>query len=102
MIGKIINTLLYKISEHQGMSPAICLAEVPSRRRRMPELAVDDKGFTCECGIRNDYPSYVEEHRGVKLLYSCTCSRQYVLYRGKVEKVPRVVSEYSESDAFGD
>ena len=68
----------------------------------MPELTSDRKGFTCECGVRNDYPDYVKDHWGVRLVYSCTCRRQYVVHEGKVRKVARVESEYCESEAFGD
>ncbi|HEY6871917.1 MAG TPA: hypothetical protein VI298_04215 [Geobacteraceae bacterium] len=68
----------------------------------MTEPACDERGFTCECGTRNDYPAYVQEHRNVKLVYSCNCKRQYVLYRGSVRKIPQRVSEYLDSEAFGD
>ncbi len=68
----------------------------------MSELTCDQNGFTCECGIRNDYPAYVKAHWSVRLVYSCACKRQYILHRGKVQKVAQVTSEYSESEAFGD
>lgn len=68
----------------------------------MPELTFDQRGFTCECGARNDYPAYVKDHWSVKLVYLCACKRQYILHRGKVLKVAQVTSEYSESEAFGD
>jgi len=68
----------------------------------MPGLRSDRKGFTCECGVRNDYPDYVKEHWGVRLIYSCACKRQYVLHEGNVRKIDRVSSEYWESEAFGD
>ena len=68
----------------------------------MPEPAADEKGFTCECGVRNDYPAYVRDHRGVRLVYSCSCSRQYVLYHGSVRKMKPEAPESSDSDAFGD
>jgi hypothetical protein len=68
----------------------------------MSELTFDEEGFTCECGIRNDYPAYVSEHWDVRLLYSCQCARQYLLYRGRVQRVMRGASEYQESEAFGD
>ena len=68
----------------------------------MPELTFDQRGFTCECGVRNDYPPYVKDHWSVKLVYACACKRQYILHRGKVLKVAQVTSEYSESEAFGD
>ncbi len=68
----------------------------------MTELSFDPKGFTCECGTRNDYPAYVQDHWSVRLFYSCACLRQYVLYRGTVRKVTREIPEYHESDAFGD
>ncbi len=67
-----------------------------------PEFTFDEKGFTCECGTRNDYPAYVREHWGVRLLYSCPCARQYLLYRGGVQKAFGGASEYPESEAFGD
>ncbi len=68
----------------------------------MSELVVDEKGFTCECGVRNDYPAYVQEHWGVRLLYTCPCARQYLLCRGRVQKAFRGDFEYQESEAFGD
>jgi hypothetical protein len=68
----------------------------------MPELTYDEKGFTCECGTRNDYPAYVKDHWGVRLVYSCLCQRQFILYRGKVQKITQGISEYQESEAFGD
>jgi hypothetical protein len=68
----------------------------------MPDFTFDENGFTCECGARNDYPAYVNEHWGVRLLYSCPCMRQYILYRGSVHKVTRGTSEYQECEAFGD
>ena len=68
----------------------------------MPELTCDQKGFTCECGARNDYPEYVKDHWSVRLVYSCACKRQYILHHGTVQKVAQVPSEYSESEAFGD
>ncbi len=68
----------------------------------MPGLVCDKKGFTCECGVRNDYPDYVKEHWNVRLIYSCECRRQYVVYRGTVQKVAQVHSDSAESEAFGD
>jgi hypothetical protein len=68
----------------------------------MPELISDRKGFTCECGVRNDFPDYVKDHWGVRLVYSCACKRQYVVHEGRVSMIARVESDYVESDAFGD
>ncbi len=68
----------------------------------MPDPLCDETGFTCECGARNDYPAYVQEHRNVKLVYSCGCRRQYVLYRGTVSKQARRISDDQENDEFGD
>ncbi len=68
----------------------------------MPELMYDENGFTCECGMRNDYPAYVADHWNVRLHYSCPCRRHYILYRGKVQKVPQEALEYSDGEAFGD
>ena len=68
----------------------------------MPTIEHDDKGFTCECGIRNDYPSYVQDHWSVKLAYSCSCQRQYILYRGTVTKASGGAVEVFDGDAFGD
>jgi len=68
----------------------------------MPDLIVDDRGFTCECGCRNEYPDYVRDHREVRLVFSCPCKRQYVLYRGSVQRVTQVLPDYQESEAFGD
>ena len=68
----------------------------------MAEPTCDEKGFTCECGTRNDYPAYVQEHRNVKLVFSCCCRRQYVLYRGTVRKILHGTAGYLDSEAFGD
>jgi hypothetical protein len=68
----------------------------------MPNIEYDEKGFTCQCGIRNDYPHYVQEHWSVRLVYTCACHRQYVLYRGTVTKTSKDTSEISDSEAFGD
>lgn len=68
----------------------------------MAEIEHDELGFTCECGMRNDYPNYVKEHWGVRLAYACSCNRQYVLFHGTVTKMSRDVTEILESDAFGD
>jgi hypothetical protein len=65
-------------------------------------LKRDEKGFTCECGKRNDFPSYVADHWEVKLLYDCSCERQFVLYRGTIKVVSRPYSEVMDSEAFGD
>ena len=62
----------------------------------------DEKGFTCECGLRNDYPGYVQAHWGVKLFYSCSCQRQYILYQGTVTKTSRGTPEVCDDEAFGD
>lgn len=68
----------------------------------MAELECDEKGFTCECGKRNDYPAYVDDHRNVRVLYTCSCTQQYVLYRGAVRKIPRKSLEIMDSEAFDD
>ena len=68
----------------------------------MTILKSDEKGFRCECGIRNDYPSYVADHWEVKLVYNCSCDRQYVLYRGTVTIIARPDSDIMDSEAFGD
>lgn len=68
----------------------------------MPKMECDDKGFRCECGTRNDYPGYVRDHWGVRLLYSCHCKRRYVLYHGTVTIIPRETSDIADSEAFGD
>jgi hypothetical protein len=68
----------------------------------MAEIEKDDRGFTCECGLRNDYPTYVQDHWSVKLAYSCACQRQYILYRGTVTKTSRGKAEVCDDEAFGD
>jgi hypothetical protein len=68
----------------------------------MTIIEKDEKGFTCECGLRNDYPSYVQEHWSVRLVYSCACQRTYVLYRGTVTKTSKESTGPSESEGFGD
>jgi hypothetical protein len=62
----------------------------------------DENGFTCECGLRNDYPNYVQAHWSVRLAYTCVCQRQYVLYKGTVVKTSRELPEIYDSEAFGD
>ena len=44
----------------------------------MTNIDHDEKGFTCECGLRNDYPGYVQAHWTVKLAYSCSPPEQAV------------------------
>jgi hypothetical protein len=68
----------------------------------MGEIVHDDDGFTCICGVRNDYPSYVKEHWSVRLSYSCSCHRKYILFRGTVTKNLRESPEVADSEAFGD
>jgi hypothetical protein len=68
----------------------------------MPNIVHDEKGFTCECGIRNDYPSYVQEHWSVRLAYTCACRRQYILYRGTVKKTSPEQVGFSDNEGFGD
>jgi hypothetical protein len=68
----------------------------------MANIEQDEKGFTCECGLRNDYPSYVQDHWSVKFAYACSCQRQYVLFRGTVTKTSRETPEVFDSEAFGD
>lgn len=61
----------------------------------------DENGFTCECGKRNEYPSYVQEHWAVKLNFACACNRQYILYRGTVTKTSGTPGT-TEVEGFGD
>lgn len=68
----------------------------------MSNIVNDETGFTCECGTRNEYPSYAQEHWSVKLAYTCSCHRQYILYRGMVTKTSQEMPEISDSEAFGD
>ncbi|MCM2358075.1 MAG: hypothetical protein NDI77_07995 [Geobacteraceae bacterium] len=68
----------------------------------MSKLELDEKGFTCACGTRNNYPAYVDEHRNVRVIYTCSCDQQYILYRGTVQKIARNSSEIMDSEAFGD
>jgi hypothetical protein len=68
----------------------------------MSNMENDGKGFTCVCGIRNDYPSYVQEHWSVRLVYSCVCHRQYVLFRGTVTKTSKETAEVLDGEGFGD
>jgi hypothetical protein len=68
----------------------------------MVKIKYDEKGFTCECGVRNDYPGYVRDHWSVKLVYSCPCKRQFVLYRGTVTMISQPPPEYMDSESFGD
>jgi len=68
----------------------------------MANIEHDESGFTCECGLRNDYPDYVQAHWSVKLSYSCACLRRYVLYRGTVVKTSVETPEVFDSEAFGD
>ena len=68
----------------------------------MMSIEHDENGFTCECGLRNDFPGYVQAHWSVKLAYSCACHRQYVLYKGTVVMTSRDMQEVFDSEAFGD
>lgn len=68
----------------------------------MPEMAADQNGFTCECGARNEYPGYVKDHWGVRLVYSCSCSRRYILYRGSARRIPPEAPDFMDSESFGD
>ena len=68
----------------------------------MVEIACDEKGFTCLCGLRNDYPGYVREHWSVQLEYGCSCRRRYLLLRGRVTQSSRGGSGEADSEAFGD
>ena len=68
----------------------------------MSELTYDEMGFTCECGARNDFPAYMQEHRNVKLVYSCACKRKYVLYHGAVSKLTQGILENIDDDGFDD
>lgn len=68
----------------------------------MQNIVHDEKGFTCECGQRNDYPGYVQEHRSVRLAYSCACRRRYILYRGTVTKTSQEPVGISDNEGFGD
>jgi len=62
----------------------------------------DKNSFICECGIRNSFPSYAKDHWDVKLLYNCSCERQYILYRGSITIIARPFDEVIDSEAFGD
>ena len=44
----------------------------------------DDKGFTCECGVRENYPAYVFAHWDNDLIFTCGCKRKYSVLRGIV------------------
>jgi hypothetical protein len=69
----------------------------------MENIEQDEKGFTCLCGLRNEFPQYVQDHWGVRLAYSCACHRRYILFHGKVAATtPAGNSGISESDGFGD
>ncbi|MCM0082533.1 hypothetical protein L4X63_13115 [Geomonas sp. Red32] len=68
----------------------------------MGAIVNDENGFICECGLRNDYPSYVQDHRSVKLIYSCACQRQYILYQGTVTKAQQGGPQIANDEAFGD
>ena len=68
----------------------------------MAKIEHDENGFTCECGKRNEYPSYVQEHWSVKLNYACTCHRQYVLYQGTVTKSSGASGIPDVEEGFGD
>ena len=68
----------------------------------MPNIEHDETGFTCECGMRNHYPSYVQAHWSVRLAYTCSCHRQYVLYRGTVTKTSQEPERITDDEGFGD
>jgi hypothetical protein len=68
----------------------------------MENIEQDLKGFTCTCGMRNDYPGYVQDHWSVKLAYACSCHRRYILFRGRVTTTSTQATEVSDGEAFGD
>ena len=68
----------------------------------MVNIEPDEKGFTCLCGLRNDYPDYVQDHWSVRLVYSCSCQRRYLLFRGTVTRSSPENGGVSDSEAFGD
>jgi hypothetical protein len=68
----------------------------------MADIEHDEQGFTCQCGIRNEYPGYVQDHWSVRLAYSCSCHRRYILFHGTVTKASSQPPDVSDSEAFGD
>jgi len=68
----------------------------------MREIQHDEDGFTCVCGTWNQYPSYVKDHWGVRLSYSCPCRRKYTLFHGTVTTASEESPEIVDSEGFGD
>jgi len=45
------------------------------------------KGFTCDCGREEIYPSYVFAHWDEALTYTCEgCDQKWVVFRGIARK----------------
>jgi hypothetical protein len=78
------------------------LSTDPKAEDAMPEIPHDQDGFTCVCGARNEYPEYVKEHWSVRLRFSCTCRRDYILFHGTVVRSVPETPDVSDSEAFGD
>jgi len=42
------------------------------------------EGFTCECGTKHEFSSYVYAHWDVPLVHTCPeCGRKHDVFRGK-------------------
>lgn len=54
-----------------------------------PDLTDAEKGFTCDCGIRTEYDSYVHANWSVELRFSCSCGNKYTLKSGVVTLIPK-------------
>jgi hypothetical protein len=65
----------------------------------MGNVEKDNDGFTCECGVRNSYSGFVKEHWNVRLVYACSCTREYVLFKGSVKKIRSEIKDNMEYDA---
>jgi hypothetical protein len=45
------------------------------------------KGFTCRCGVFNEYPVYLFAHWDEELVFTCDCKRAYVILQGEAQEV---------------
>ena len=50
----------------------------------IPEIQYDDKGFTCECGKRNDFDQEIYTRWHEVMIFNCDCSLVYKIEEGKV------------------
>lgn len=48
----------------------------------------DDKGFTCRCGERHEFPAYVYAHWDMTLTHTCdNCGRRHEVIAGVASEI---------------